>query len=168
MAETKECLRCKRLGRPHLLPISQFYRDVSGKPLATCKKCRRELSSKYYRQAKSENRASSVKERDPGKFEVPEATGTLVTIEEPAGPTLAVWRCASCFAKATTRASGQKSPPFPASWRNIMLDLRGGKATAILCGPCSTILLRARRVLDRIQIRMEAESREIAERNDLH
>lgn len=164
MPNTLECPRCKSLGRASEHPLTSYYKDASGKPLKPCRKCRRELSRIYYRKYKEE--AAKVKELAPddkpetGRITVPEfaAARTIVSIESPAGPKIALWRCMSCYAKAVTRATGNKAPAFPESWRHMSLLVQKRQQGVILCGPCSGILLKAKRVMERVAERMRTQS----------
>lgn len=159
MSDTKDCLRCKKLGRAFVLPVSEFYLGDNGRPLPTCKRCRKELSKEHYRNSKRTHAATSTRPVTDPKIKIPEGARTAVTIEDPVGPKLAIWRCMSCYGKAVTRSVGVKGPPFPTDWRNMLLVIHGEERPTILCGKCSTQLLRAKRIMDRVLERSVAEQR---------
>lgn len=159
-----KCNRCERLGRSSRHPDTAFYKDARGRPLPTCKRCRRELSRFYYR--KYQREAEKVKELadealpESGRIALPElaAARTIVTIEEPAGPKVALWRCMSCYAKAVTRATGSKPPAFPENWKHMGITVEKGRTIGtILCGSCAGMLNKAKRIMDRVIERMKAQ-----------
>lgn len=153
--KTKHCYRCEKLGRKADKPLAEFYKDPNGKPLPGCIQCRKELSKLYYRRDKQ-----ALKRVQSGRIVSPfaslSAPRTLVVVEAPDVPPIAVWRCMSCWTKATTKATDKSNPPFPHAWRKLSPLLGGKERLVNLCGPCSALLIKARRMLERIHDRIKA------------
>lgn len=142
--ETKICLSCKHKGRPYEHPYDDFYKDARGKPLPTCKTCRKEYNKSHY-----ENSISIPSETTLARTVV---TGTVE------GPKIGVFRCASCYTKAVTRSPGDgKGPPTPKNWRPVKVPVNDHESTAMLCGQCSSLIRKARKALNRIVERIRAE-----------
>jgi uncharacterized CHY-type Zn-finger protein len=156
--ETKTCYRCKRNGRPFEHPLSDFYKDREGKPLATCRVCRRELAASYHKRVQEEEHGRLPK-GDALRYPVGILARTSVTQGVPYGPKIVVWRCASCYRRSITRAKGgSETPKLPGAWKSMALRLFGGRnEPVILCGPCFTVLARAQKVLARVTTRLEKE-----------
>jgi hypothetical protein len=157
--DTKVCNRCKRLGRPSEHPLSDFYMRGK-KALPTCKVCRRELSKEHHKRVMAEENETQAKDPLTGSRVFPGDvfTRTVVSQAGPGMPHIAVWRCMSCYRKAITRGRSREiAPGIPKDWRNLSLRMHSHEEPVILCGPCSTALLRARQILARIAERLEQE-----------
>lgn len=163
---TKVCQRCTQMGRKAEHNLSDFYTGSDGRPLPGCKTCRKEMARDYYKKEKAAEKAAMRAADSPPKsgkrvspFAALSAPRTLVVVTGPDAPPIAVWRCMSCWKKATTRATNGTNPPFPIAWRRMSPIIDGKERIVNLCGPCSTLLLRARRILERITDRVHAEDR---------
>lgn len=158
--DTKVCNRCKTLGRPSEHPLSSYYMK-GGKPLPTCKVCRRELAAAHHKRVRREEQAAQRDALTGSRvFPADAVARTVVTQTSPNAPQIAIWRCMSCFKKTITRGKSREiPPPFPVQWRNLTLRLHDREEPVVLCGPCSTALLRARKILARVAERIEQEEK---------